>query len=176
MGTTTKTLLTAVTALALAAAVHPSAIIRSSTSTAAAGSTIPVEGEEFSQDDMTTLVLRGALAEYELVDVDTDENGSFRIELAIPAEVRPGQYRLVALAPDGDVSASFDLTVTAAMAMGSGTHEDGEEDGHDDMGGMTAARADDMPIERSTSGIGWGIIGLLIGLAGGGGAALLTRS
>ena len=35
------------------------------------------------------------------------------------------------------------------------------------------ARAEEMTIARATTGAGWGVIGLLIGLAGGAGAMLL---
>ena len=49
---------------------------------------------------------------------------------------------------------------------------------HDAAGGHDAAmdggaRAEEMTIERATTGAGWGVIGLIIGLAGGAGAVLL---
>jgi hypothetical protein len=39
----------------------------------------------------------------------------------------------------------------------------------------TEARADEMPIQRSRSGAEWGLIGLLVGFAGGAGLSLLRR-
>ncbi len=174
MRTMTKTLFTAAAAIAFGAAVHPSATLRSPNSSAEAGSRIQLQGEEFVPEEATTLLLRGALAEYELQDVTPGPDGTFDIELAIPDEVRPGQYRIVALASDGDASASLDIVITAASPA---AHDDAGDDDHDEMSEMGAggARADEMPIERSRSGMGWGLMGLLIGLAGGGGTMLLVR-
>jgi len=178
MRTTKKTLLTAVAVLALGAAVHPSATLRSPSSSVAAGATLQLQGEEFDAGETTTLMLRGPLSEYDLRDVTADEDGTFQIALAIPGDVRPGQYRLVSLAPDGDVSASLDITVSAATTM---MRDEGEENGQEGPGemaemGAAMARADEIPIERTRSGIGWGLIGLFVGLTAGGGAALVVRS
>ncbi len=97
----------------------------------------------------------------------------------------------MALAPDGDVSAGVDLSVTAARASGSmmadGHEEEAGEHPHDEemragamavpsAGGGAMARSDDIVIERSRSGVAWGIIGLLLGLSLGFGAALLRRT
>ena len=174
MRTMRTSLLTAVMALAMGAAVHPTAVLKSPTSAIMAGGKLELHGAEFVSGEAATLLLRGPLAEYELRDITPAADGTFQIDLPIPGDVRPGQCRLVALASDGDITASLDLTVLAAGPAAHDEGEDAAEDGHDEMGGMTAS-AEDLPIERSRAGIEWGLIGLLIGLAGGGGAMLVLR-
>ena len=149
----------------LMAAVHPEAILKSTQSSVEAGRDLPLVGEEFSNGETFRLVLLGALNDYALRDVDTNDEGKFTIDLAIPANVRPGQYQLVAYAPDGDRSATLDLSVLAASP-------DAAEEGHDESM-ASGATAEEMIIQRSTTGVGWGVIGLVIGLAGGFGLALL---
>jgi hypothetical protein len=165
-------------AVALVAAVHPEATLKSSVKSVEAGHEMPLQGEQFDAGDAVQLVLQGALAEYDLSSVTPEEGGVFAINVEIPANVRPGEYRLVAVASDGEIAARLDLTVTAAMP-----HETGEED-HEDMrtdadvagamGGMEEmGMAGDLPIERSRAGLEWGLIVLLIGLAGGGGVVFM---
>ena len=155
----------------LMAAVHPEAILKSTQSSVEAGRDLPLVGEEFSNGETFRLVLLGALNDYALGDVDTNDEGKFTIDLAIPANVRPGNYQLVAFAPDGDRVATLDVSVTAASPAATG-------EGHDDAGEhdepmSSVATAEEMIIQRSTTGLGWGVIGLVIGLAGGFGLALL---
>jgi hypothetical protein len=160
--------------VALGAAVHPEATLKSERGMIEAGRTMVVTGENFVAGDAVELMLQGALAEYELLNVTPEEGGVFSIEIHIPADVRAGDYRIVAIASDGDVSARLDLSVMAA-APSSDDHDEmgGDDHGDEGMAGMTAAREDELPIERSRSGLGWGIMGLLIGLAAGGGTVLV---
>ena len=154
----------------LIAAVHPEAVLKSSQSAVEAGQDLPLVGEEFGNGGTFSLVLLGALNEYALREVKASENGTFTIDLGIPANVRPGQYQLVAYAPDGDRVATLDVSVMAASPATA-------EQGHDDAGSSASgARADEMIIQRSTTGAGWGVIGLVIGLAGGLGLSLLRRA
>jgi len=168
-------------AVALVAAVHPEATLRSSVKSVEAGHEMPLQGEQFDAGDAVQLVLQSALTEYDLRSVTPEEGGVFAINVEIPANARPGEYRLVAVASDGEIAARLDVTVTAAMP-----HDSGEED-HEEMraetdvagamgamGGMEEmGMAGDLPIERSRAGLEWGLIGLLIGLAGGGGVMFM---
>lgn len=153
--------------------VHPEATLKSPVTSIEAGAALPLSGEEFIAGDPVTLVLRGVLDEIELRAVTPEEGGVFSIELPVPSEVSPGTYRVVAVASDGDVIASLDLTVLAAQVVLADEHAAiGEESAeHDEVGPV--ARADERPIERSRGGMEWGLIGLLVGLAGGGGMAML---
>ncbi len=152
---------------------HPEASLRSPRSSAAAGTAIPLVGEKFQEAQTVKLVLRGALAEYPLGEATADDGGRFTMQPAIPAGVRPGLYRIEAVADDGDAVAKVDLTVEAAEATdghavpgGGATHGSMEE----------SASMDALPIQRSWSGAEWGVIGVLIGLAAGMGARLIRRS
>ena len=152
---------------------HEKAVLESSRSSVAAGAVLPLDGRDFGAGESYVLRLVGALREYELGEVEADAEGLFSIELAIPGSVVPGAYQVVAVAPDGDVAARLDLTVLEAEAAepeGAKERPAGEA-AHD--AAPRVARAGEMPIERSRSGLEWGLIGLLIGGAGGLGLGLM---
>lgn len=141
-------------------------------SVVAAGGTLPVEGEEFAPEEALQLRLLGTFDEYELLEVTPDGEGNFSAELEIPVDARPGAYRLVAIATDADEITSLDVRVLEAeLATGPG-------EGDEAVGGTSEApeaRTDDMPVERSRSGVEWGVIGLIVGLAGGLGVVLVRN-
>lgn len=156
---------------ALAGATDPGATLKSSVKSIEAGDEMPLRGEEFLAGETVQIVLQSALTEYDLRSVTAEEGGVFQIDLEIPGHVRPGEYRLVAVASDGDIAARLDLMVVAAETAHDETAADGSEEHGDGMDDM--AMADDFPIERSRAGLEWGLIFLLVGLAGTGGVALL---
>lgn len=159
-----------------AARAHGEGVLKVPASSVAAGSPFAVQGSSFEKGMLLRLVLLGALQEYALQEVVADTAGAFSVEVTLPAEARPGQYRVVAIAPDGDQVASLDLVVTPAAAA-AGTGDPGAQEEHGTHGEAAGewARADEMPVERSWSAAEWGLIGLLIGLAGGGGLMLFLR-
>jgi hypothetical protein len=161
-----------------AAGSHPEATLKAARSVAAAGTALPVTGEHFAANGKVLLALRGALGEYRLAEVTATGEGTLALSLDIPADVRPGRYQLIAVADDGDVVARLELT----MEPPAGDSRESAAGGEDAMANRpvagehdTMARADDMPIERSRNGMEWGIIGLVVGLAGGLGLGLLRR-
>ena len=152
------------------AAVHGAAL-KSSQTGVEAGQALPLEGTGFHAGQTFTLVLLGTLTEYTLRDVTVDDEGAFAFDIDVPADVRPGQYQLVALSGEDVREAQMDLSVMAFVQVAAA-------ESHDDAAGHneamdTGARAEEMTIARATTGAGWGVIGLLIGLAGGAGAVLL---
>ncbi len=152
---------------------HEKAVLESSRSSVPAGAVLPLDGRDFGEGESYVLRLVGALREYGLGEVEADAEGLFSIELAIPGSVTPGVYQVVAVAPDGDVTARLDLTVLEAEAARPEGAEErpASEAAHE--AAPRVARADEMPIERSRSGLEWGINGLLIGGAGGLGLGLM---
>jgi hypothetical protein len=93
---------------------HEEGVIRLASPTAAPGQEIEIEGERLPRSATLTLELRGALASYPLGEIESDEVGAFVTLLALPADVRPGRYRMMVLASDGDVVARAELLITAA--------------------------------------------------------------
>lgn len=158
-----------------AAGAHPEATLKAARSSAVAGATLPVTGEDFEPHQKVRLVLRGVLGEYRLADATASAEGTFAFPLDIPADVRPGLYQLVALADDGDVVARLELTMESPPPADPADAIEGTTAGQMAGGHEMMATAGDLPIERSLSGAGWGIIGLLVGLAGGLGFGLLRR-
>lgn len=145
---------------------HGEGVLELASSSAAAGGELVVHGSGFptGEDESYRLVLVGALEERELESVRPDEEGEFSITLTVPDDLDEGRYRLAAVAPDGDVVDRADLAVLQGSAEAGGDAEDTSD---------REARADDLPLERRRSGAEWGVVVLLVGLAGGLGARLL---
>ncbi len=151
---------------------HEDAVLKSSRSSVSAAATLDLTGADFNESAAYKLRLLGALSEYDLREVETDSAGTFSIELAIPADVRPGSYQVVAVASDGDVVARLDLTVLEAASPAT-TRDGSPEDAGEEAQG---ARADELRIERPRGSMEWGVIGLVVGLAGGLGIGVLWRT
>lgn len=161
-------------------AAHGEATLRSSSASVAAGGAITLSGAGFAPGQAHRLLLRSTLEDYELRSVTATADSTFTVEVPIPAQLRSGQYRIVAVAPDGDEVATLDLPVlTAATPQSAGGHAEGAE--HEDASGEgnaapgPEARADEIVIERSRAGVEWAFLGLVIGLAGGLGVGLLRK-
>ena len=155
----------------LMAAVH-GAVLTSSMESVEAGQVLPLVGADFHEGMTVSLALVGVFDEHEMGEATASDEGAFTKDLEIPVLARPGDYQVVAYEPSGDRAAALDVTVLAASetAMAEASHDAGA--GHDEAV-APQARADEMTIARSMSGAGWGVIGLVIGLAGGLGVVLL---
>ncbi len=158
------------TVLLTMAAVHGAALT-STEKAVEAGQTLPLEGTGFHAGQTVRLVLLGTLTEYTLREVTVDDAGVFAFDVEVPVDVRPGQYQLLALSGEDTREAAMDLSVMAASQVA-------VADSHDQAAGHSeamdaGARAEEMTISRATTGAGWLVIGLLVGLAGGAGAMLL---
>jgi hypothetical protein len=157
-------------AAALAAAsvaAHEEGVIRLASPTAAPGQEIEIEGEKLPRSTKLSLELRGALANYPLGEIESDQAGAFVTLLALPADVRPGRYRVMALAPDGDVVGRADLVVVAgrpAELVPAGPIEPAH---------VTDAMMD-LPVSRSTGE--WLAIAALIAGSAVGGFLLLRKA
>ncbi len=163
--------------IASAVVVHEEAVLTAAAASVAASGTLELTGAEFGADETYRLVLRGVLDEHALGEVKVDSTGTFTLQVTVPRSARPGGYQVVAIAPDGDVVARVDLTVTAAPAAGTESAAGpGPAMDHAGMPGMDqGARADEIEIARDRSGIEWLVIGLAVGLAGGLGIGLTSR-
>ncbi len=150
---------------------HGEGTISSPSTSVVAGTSLTLSGAGFVPGEAHRLLLRGALEEYELSDVTASPDSTFAEDLMIMADVRPGQYRIVAVAPDGAEVATLDMPVLAALTEAGGTQVEATSD----SARISEARAEEMVIERSRAGFEWAVIGLLIGLTGGLGIGVLGR-
>ncbi len=155
-------------------AAHPEAVLESERASANAGGAIALRGSQFGENGTYALQLLGALNEYDLGAAKSDGDGRFALDIAIPGDVRPGAYQVVAIASDGDVIARLDVTLAAALPMAAEEHSEMDATSMDNME-EHQARADEISIARDRNGVEWGAIGLIIGAAGGLGIGLGRR-
>ena len=150
------------------ATAHEDAVLEADRSAAAAGNTLALDGREFTAGAEYQLRLVGTLDEYDITKVQADSTGRFRVDVTVPSAARPGRYRLVAVAGDGDEVAGADLRVTdrAAASSPPDTAADGSASSH-------RPRIEEMNLPRERSGLDWSLILVLIGGAGGLGAIVL---
>lgn len=140
-----------------------------------AGAVLEVGGSDFTPVTRFRLVLQGGLREYELMEARSDGAGAFLLDLGIPDTVEPGSYRLVAIAPDGDIAGSVDLSVLEAAPEAAEETAAPAETGPMGEAGQPSPSAAEIGLERSWSRVEWFVIGLLLGGALAFGAALLRR-
>lgn len=153
----------------IVAAVH-GAVLKSSMGSVEAGQVLPLTGVDFHAGMTVSLVLVGVFEEHALGEATANDGGDLTKEVLIPAHARPGDYQVVAYEPGGARAAALDITVLAAgPASAAGQSHEVEHAEAE----PSAARAEEMMIERSMRGSAWGVIGLMIGLAGGLGTVLV---
>ncbi len=169
------TMLTAAALLLLVApaVAHETGVVRLSTKQVEVGAGLSLRGEKMPKTGKVRLELRGALVTLSLGEVKTDSAGVFETNIVVPETAEPGNYKLVVLAADGDVTARADLVIVAATPSterkdhGTIVHEK-----------MTSPEATDamMPLDVMFTPAEMSVIGILVlaGLAGG--FALLQRS
>ncbi len=156
---------------------HEEGVIRLRSSEVSAGGELGLRGEKLLKNAALRLELRGTLETFPLGEVRTDAKGVFQARLALPAEARAGSYTVVAVAPDGDVAARAELTVSAApptTPAGVAEHE-----GHGAMQPGALApnsphpTADMMKVPVSTTGLELAAIAGIVGVSLAGGLLLL---
>jgi len=83
------------------------------------GGSLELRGEKFEERTDMKLELRGVLDSYPIGQVKTDASGTFQTTLTLPPHVPSGAYTLVAIAPDGDITARAELSIVpSAQAAG----------------------------------------------------------
>jgi hypothetical protein len=145
-----------VLASATSAMAHEDGVLTLATRELAAGDSMRVGGEQFSRNAELTLVLVGTRGRVVLGEVSTDAAGAFSTDLAVPADLLPGGYRLVALAADGDESATLEVSVVPGSAPRAPPRTHDED--------PAAPTAEPLRLERARS---LGVTGgALLGIAG----------
>ena len=75
------------------------------------GDSVGATGEHFGRRATLRIELVGIAGRMRLADVRADAQGGFRQALVVPVDAKPGTYRVVAVAADGDEVASVDVSV-----------------------------------------------------------------
>ena len=148
-------------ALGTPAAAHDKGVLKLASKVLTAGDSLPVLGAKFSRNDELTIVLIGVAGRRELGTTPTDSAGKFIRKFLVPTNTKPGQYRLVAEAIDGDKVATIDVVVqahepaapTGAMPAGA-VHEGMSMEAH--PSGAT------LQLTRARNSVEMWIVGLLI--------------
>ncbi|MBI3568875.1 MAG: hypothetical protein HY084_11820 [Gemmatimonadetes bacterium] len=151
---------------------HEKGVLTLNTKQAAPGDTLVARGSKLAKGAALRIEIRGALKTFPFGSVHTDAAGKFEMRLPIPADAKPGAYRVVAIASDGDVSAQENLVLrpVQAAAVPSMTRMPDMTTMHVMESRATAAPAD---IRVVTSSRAWTVIIGLIVFALVGGVLLL---
>lgn len=162
--------------LALPALAHDKGTIALTPKQVGVGGNLSVRGDKLAKNATLKMQLRGTLETFDLAQVRTDTAGRFQSRFALPAEIKAGNYVVVVVASDGDVSARADLVVTAAAAT---TNAMPGMEGHAGMAMPPGApgqhaTAEMMEVPVSTSGAEWSAIVAIIVLSGALGLLLLV--
>ncbi|MGH9929341.1 MAG: hypothetical protein ACREA9_08940 [Pyrinomonadaceae bacterium] len=88
--------------------------VKTDKQSAAPGETITVKGEGITTNGEIKLSLRGT-QDYPLGTARGDEHGRFEQQVALPADIHPGDYSLMA---EGEKTASVRLKIVAAADQG----------------------------------------------------------
>lgn len=129
---------------------HEGAEVNSYPQTVAPAETIFVEGGDINPNGPIALFLEGLKGKFRLGQVQGDEDGGFKTNVAIPPDIPPGTYLLKAIGANG-VSATFELAIAASASPA--TQEPREP---------TAAF---MELDQPKSSQDWTVIGLVLGLS-----------
>src|SRR5688572_12089887 len=113
MSRMTRLITPALSLLVATAAAHPTGVLKLGSNQIEVGAGISLRGEKMPKAGRMRLELRGALLTLALGEVRTDSAGAFETNLIVPETAKPGNYKLVALADDGDVTARADLMIVA---------------------------------------------------------------
>lgn len=140
---------------------HGTGAISLSSKQSSPGATITIFGTEFAHNSSVRLELRSILDNVVFGRVQTSAKGTFQQIVTIPVTSKPGQYNIVAIAPDGDVAAQATLMISLTSIA-----EDAHPGMHDmpGMQGMGGPHASgemmDVPIPITPWG--WGVIAVIV--------------
>ncbi|GEM_PF-2366165 len=137
-------------AVGLPGRAHEGAEVSAYPTTVAPGETLFVEGADINPNGPIALFLEGVKGKFRLGQVRGDEDGGFKTSVALPPDLPPGTYLLVAVGANGE-KATFSVTVAAAVS--SLTQEPREP---------TDAL---MELDRSRSSEEWAFLAVVIGLS-----------
>ncbi len=143
-----------------AAQAHGGGAISVQPAVAAAGSEIQLTGSELEAGSELVITLSGLSYQAELGTVTVSSEESFQETFKLPADTKPGVYQIQATSEDGDTYTT-EITVEAAGAS------------TDESVHAAEPSAEPMQLDRSRSGLEWGVILAALVISGGVGLALI---
>ncbi|MEX2284124.1 MAG: hypothetical protein WEE89_16680 [Gemmatimonadota bacterium] len=161
--------------LPVTAVAHETGVIRLGAKTASAGGQLEIRGSKLTKGTEFRLELRGVMKTFTLLNVRTDTTGQFVVHLSLPADAAPGNYTVVAVAPDKDVVARADLAMTAAVPQPTSPMPVGHEGMAPSASGTPHATDAMMDLPVSTGSVEWAAITAMTALSLFGGLWLLLR-
>jgi hypothetical protein len=170
--TTYSKLALAVLGAALLAGAHGAGRLILPEKTVTVGDTLHVRGTGFAPGTVT-LTLRGALDAHGVGSVTIGADSAFALAWPVGRDVRPGVYRLIAIADDGDEITRADVAITESQPEPA---TEAPSEAHAGHGADGEARADAMGLERRRSGVEWTALLLLWVASVAGGWALMNDS
>lgn len=160
-------------AISQPALAHEEGVLQPATRRFPVGGTVEVRGRQFGKNSDLSLVLVGTRGKLRLLEVQTDSLGGFVVDLMISAGTTEGEYRLAAIAADGDQVATVDVVVVAPAPAGAGMEAE-----HTEHSGAEMAMPSPEPLqlERARSPLVTGLAaGFILVTALGGGLLLRGR-
>jgi hypothetical protein len=135
---------------------HDKGVLKIASRIFGVGDRVDVRGEEFRSGAQVKLVLVGVDGRRPLGDVKADTGGRFGVGIALPSDVRPGLYRIVAVAADGDEISGVNVELLAGAVPDGATMDHAE---------MVMPSAEPLDLERAASPLVTGVAGVLAGLS-----------
>lgn len=175
-------------AIGFPALAHEKGSIRLASKQVPVGGEVVLRGARLPKNATVQLQLRGTLETFPLGEVRVDASGAAQARIALPAEARRGAYKVVVVAPDGDVAAEADLIIVAVapVAMDSMTAQEHATMAAQDHAKMlntspmaTAephATAEPIELDVKTTPAEWAVITVIVLACVVAGAALLAGS
>ncbi len=148
---------------------HPEGTLELANRNLVPGTDFVLKGLKFHDDTELTLTLVGMTGRYELGKVRSDSTGSFTTSLTVSAGIASGQYRLVALAADGDEKATLNVVL---LPPAPDTHAEDDAEHGEEGGPLESTMPSDEPMEldRASSSVvtGGALAGILFAMVAGG--------
>ena len=156
------------------ALLHPEGTLELADRNLVPGKGFVLRGLKFHDDSELTLTLVGLSGRYEIGKIRTDSAGAFTTSLTVADSIVSGQYRLIALAADGDEKATLNVVV---LPPAPDTHAEDDPNHAEENGPVESAMPSDEPLDldRASSPVvtASAVAGILFALVAGG--MLLSR-
>lgn len=161
-------------AVSLPALAHEKGSIRLASRQVPVGGELVLRGERLPKNATLTLQLRGTLENFPLGAIRADSSGAAQGRIALPGEARMGAYKVVVLAPDGEVVAQTDLVIVAPAAGAMSAEEHAAMNTSPTATEQPHATAELMKLDVKTTPVEWAVIAVIVVASAAAGFVLLA--